>query len=164
MLPTCTSPFSITFTMCVSQEQSFQISTPGCIYWSTIGNSSCPHLQLKSTGFNLSSIHTTTAHFLTLNVTLHFLEDSSALRIFFCYASGVSDIPTKSSASKQTSTPPRGAGGGVKQNTRKISGKTYSVISALFSEWCKVNQSMKLPTQGKPLTSRTHDNMSINSK
>jgi len=44
------------------KEQPFEISTPRYVYWSTIGNSSSPHFQLKFTGFTLSSLQTT-AHF-----------------------------------------------------------------------------------------------------
>ena len=91
--PTC-----ITFAMCASQGQPFEISTPRYVYWSTIGNSSSPHFHLKATGFTLSSLHTTTAHFFTFAVTLHFLVYSSALPICFCNPSGVTHIPTESYA------------------------------------------------------------------
>ena len=59
---------------------------------------SSPHCDLKVAGFTLSSLHTTTAHFFTFAFALHFLVYSSAFSICFCYPSGVSDIPTKSSA------------------------------------------------------------------
>ena len=67
-------------------------------YWSTIDNSSSPHFHLNSTGFVLSSLHTSIAHLFTFAVTLHFLVYSSAFTIYFCNPSGVSAIPTKSSA------------------------------------------------------------------
>ena len=40
-------PFPITFAVVIGvsqEEQSFEISTPRCVYWSTIGKSSPPHL------------------------------------------------------------------------------------------------------------------------
>ena len=35
--PTCALPFLVTWAMCVSQEQYFEISTPRYVYWCTIG-------------------------------------------------------------------------------------------------------------------------------
>ena len=93
--PTCVFTLSTTFAMCVSHERYFKTSTPLYIYWSTIGASSPPHFQLIFTGFTLYSLHTTTAHFLTFAVTLHFLVYFSALSISFCYPWGVLDIPKK---------------------------------------------------------------------
>ena len=98
ILPTCALPCPITFATCASHEHSFEISTPRYVYWAAIGNSCSPHYHLKVTGFSLSSLHTTTAHFCTSAVTLHFLVYYSDLSICFCNPSGVSDIPTKSSA------------------------------------------------------------------
>ena len=49
VLPTRVLPFPITFAMCASQEQSFEISTPGYVYWSPIGKSFSPRSQLKFT-------------------------------------------------------------------------------------------------------------------
>ena len=79
--PTCDLPFPIAFAIRVSQEQSFEISTPRYIYWSTVGRSSSPQLYLKITGFSLSSLRTTTALFFMFAVTLHFLVYSSSFSI-----------------------------------------------------------------------------------
>ena len=99
ILPNCGLPFPITFAMCASQEQSFEISTPRYVYWSTIGSSSSPHFHLKFTGFTLSLLYTSihTAHFFSFAVTLHFLLYSRDFCINFCFCdpSGVSDISTK---------------------------------------------------------------------
>ena len=46
----------------------------------------------------VSSLHTTTAHFLTFAVTLHVLVYARAFSICFCNPLGVCDIPTKSPA------------------------------------------------------------------
>ena len=87
--------------ICVSQEQSFDISTPRYVYLFTIGKSSSLHLQLKFIGFTSSSFQTTT-YCAFLAVRRHppfFLEYSSTFSIICsCDPSGVSDIPTKSSA------------------------------------------------------------------
>ena len=104
ILPTCALPFPITFVLCASQEHYFEISTRRYVYWSAIGNPSSPHFQMKVTGFTLSSLHTTTAHVYTFDNTLHFLACSSALSIWFCTPSGISDIPTKSSANINSDT------------------------------------------------------------
>ena len=63
----------ITFAMCASREQSLETSTPTYVHCSAIGNLSSPHFHLNVTGFTLSLLHTTTAHFCTFAVTLHFL-------------------------------------------------------------------------------------------
>ena len=82
----------------VSQGESFEISTPRCIYWSTIGKSS-PHVLLKFTGFTSSALHTTTAHFLTFAVTLHFpVYSGASLRIYYSNPSDASAIRAKSFA------------------------------------------------------------------
>ena len=64
ILPKCALPFPIAFAMCASQDHSFDISTSRYVYWSAIGNSRSPYFLVKVTGFTLSSLHTTTAHFL----------------------------------------------------------------------------------------------------
>ena len=60
ILPTCALPFPISFALCASPEQNLDAPTPRYVYWSTIGNCLLP------------IIHTTTAHFFTFAVTLHF--------------------------------------------------------------------------------------------
>ena len=79
------------------------ISTSRYVYYYTFGYSSSPHFQLKFTGYILSSLQTTTttAH-QSLDVCRHspffFVVYSSTFSTCFCNPSGVSDIPTKSSA------------------------------------------------------------------
>ena len=83
-------PIPITVAMCVSQEQSFDISTPRCVYWSTIANSSSPHFQLKLTGSRgfCYMQHATTAYFLASAVALHLPVCSSGFSHYFCDPSG----------------------------------------------------------------------------
>ena len=97
-------PLPITYCSgCIPRAECLAISTPRYVYWSTIGTSSSPYFQLKFTGLNLSSLPTTTAHFNTFADTLHLLSivydiNNSVFSVRFCNPSGVSDIPTKSSA------------------------------------------------------------------
>ena len=63
------------------QEQSFEVSTPKYVYWSTIGNSRSSLFQTKYTGSILSSLPTTIAHSFTLAVTLY--QGSPRYRFFF---------------------------------------------------------------------------------
>ena len=83
IVSTCAWPFPTSFAMCASQEQSFEISTPRCVYWSAIGTSSSRHFHLKVTRFTLSWLHTTTAHFFTFGVSPLFLVYYFAFSICF---------------------------------------------------------------------------------
>ncbi|CAN0321085.1 unnamed protein product [Ectocarpus sp. 4 AP-2014] len=84
--------------MCAFHEQSFTISTPRYVYWSTTAIPCFPHVQLCSTGFSLSSLHTMTALFITLADNLHLSVNFFAASICSCSPSRVSGMPTKSSA------------------------------------------------------------------
>ena len=68
-----------------------------------LGKSSSPHFDLKATGFNLSSLHTITAHVFTFAVTLHFLVSSSAFSICSCNSSAIHgcNISSSNNASKK---------------------------------------------------------------
>ena len=68
-----------------------------------LGTSS-PPFYMKVSGFNLFLLHTATAHFFTFAFPLHCLLYSSAFSFCSCNPSGVSDIPTKSSANTNPDT------------------------------------------------------------
>ena len=94
--------------MCASQNIPLRSLRRDTYTWSSMGSSSSHHFPLKFTGSTLSSIHTTAtttkAHCFTFTVTLHSLVYSSVVAFFLSvsailhHPSGVSDIPTKSSA------------------------------------------------------------------
>ena len=101
--PTCGLSFPTTFAIiiCVSQEQYFNIPTRQGIAYTGLRSAIYflpTYFQQQFIGFTLPSLQRTSAHFLTFAVTLHFLVYSSVFSICFCKPSGVSDIPTKSSA------------------------------------------------------------------
>ena len=103
ILPTYGLPFPITFAVCASQasqEQSFDISTPRYACWSTIGNSSSPRFQLKN--YRVHLIFVAYNYYPPLPAVAY----SIACSVRFCSPSGVSDIPTKSSAETNPDTVP----------------------------------------------------------
>ena len=86
-------PYPITFAMCASHEQYFEISSSRYVYWSAIGNYYFPHFHLKVTGVTLSSsLHTTTAHFFAFAVTFNFLVHFSTFPTCFCNPSGLTEV------------------------------------------------------------------------
>ena len=109
IFPTCYLSFPINCAVCASQDQYFDISTPRCVHWSAIGTSSSPHssfwmLLVCFCLCYLQQRRATTHVFLfavalqlqALQVSSHFVSDRP---------SGVSGIPTKSSANIKVSTP-----------------------------------------------------------
>ena len=87
ILPTCYLPFPITFAMCASQEQSFEISTPRYVYWSTIGSSSPPTSIRNLPGSPcLRYIQLLRIFLRSLSLSISY---SSAFSICLCNPSGV---------------------------------------------------------------------------